>query len=444
MLKKRKISAILLMGGKGERFDTFLPKQFHNLSGKKIYLHTLAAFLKTKLFDQIILVCNKEALDIVKNEISNKIVKIIPGGDTRQQSSYNGLISCDKNTDIVVIHDAVRPFISKRIILENIKGAIKHKAVDTCIDTFDTIVQKDSSNFIKDIPKRSSLLRGQTPQSFNYKLILEAHKKALKDNIFNSSDDCSLALRLGTKIYIVQGDDLNIKITNKLDLYIAEQLFRYQTASLEKNQRSLENKTFVVIGGSGGIGSQIIKLLKKEKAKVISLYRSSDLPLNLIYPSSIRKAFLTIYNRYGKIDGLINAAGFLKVSSLKKLTIKEIEELIDINYKGLILSCKEAKIKNKGHIINISSSSCFKGRKNFSIYSSCKAGVVNFTQALSEEFPNMKINTIIPERTNTAMRRDNFPNENPKSLLSPQKVAKAVIDLLKNNELTGSIIEVKK
>lgn len=446
---KSKVTAILLMAGQGQRFNESLPKQFHNLSGKKIYLHTLDAFLKITMIDQIILVCNNEAINALKEELrSNNIpktkVKVVEGGKTRQESSYRGLLSCNKQTDIVVIHDAVRPFVSSRIILENIEKAKHYKAVDTCIETFDTIVQKNDKSFIESIPKRSTLLRGQTPQSFDYKLILKAHEKALAEGKENSSDDCQLAINIGAKVYIVKGEDFNIKITNKLDLFIAEQLFRTMTTALSKNENDLKGKTYVVVGGTGGIGKEIINLLKKEDAKAIALSSSSEIKLDLRDLRSIKEAFNKIYKLHGKIDGLINSAGVLKIAPLKDLSHEEILKLIEVNFSGLIFSCKEAKIKDNGHIINIGSSACFKGRENSSIYSSCKAAILNFSQALAEELPKMKINIIIPERTDTKMRRENFPNENPKNLLSPKKVAETVINLLKREELTGNIIEVKK
>ena len=129
---------------------------------------------------------------------------------------------------------------------------------------------------------------------------------------------------------------------------------------------------------------------------------------------------------------------------MQKLTPLEIEKTIRINLTGLILCCKEAKLKKDAHIINISSSSYSRGRKNASIYSSAKAAVVNFTQALSQELPNLKINVVAPGRTNTNMRRDNFKDENINTLLSPSDVAKEVISLLKESSLTSSIVEIKK
>jgi ribitol-5-phosphate 2-dehydrogenase (NADP+) / D-ribitol-5-phosphate cytidylyltransferase len=443
MYKNFKFSLILLLSGEGARFGSDKPKQFHNLSGKKIYLHALDTFYNLKIFDEIILVCLKDWIEIVKNEVSNyENIKIIAGGAKRQQSSYLGLLNCS-NPDYVLFHDAVRPFVSKRIILENLDKVIKYKAVDTCIKSTDTLVEIDKENNIERIPNRASLLRGQTPQTFEYSLILNAHKNAFTDNNLSATDDCQLVIDK-TKIHVVLGDENNLKITTKLDLFIAEQIFRMQNIDLTSSSKEdLSNKVFAVVGATGGIGKQIVNYLKKEKAIVLELSRSSEHKIDLKNFKSIKLAFQKIFEKYGEISGLINAAGLFLVKPLKDTTKKEIDDLIRINLTGLIYCCKEAKISNNGHIINISSSSYFMGRKNYGVYSATKAAIVNFTQSLAEEYPNIKINTIVPQRTNTLMRKKYFPDEDENLLLDPKEIASGVIEILKNN-ITGSIIEIKK
>lgn len=218
------VKALLLMGGRGTRFKSSLPKQFHKVAGKKIYLHTLERFLEAGLFQEIILVCTKEWVEEVRQEAGNHLVRVIPGGETRQESSYLGLLACGEKTDLVVIHDAVRPFVSERILKENIDACKKYGAVDTCIPSTDTLVKTVDGEQIDAIPPRAHYLRGQTPQSFHYTLILDAHQKALGCGLV-ATDDCSLALAAGKNVQIVQGDEANIKITTDLDLYLAEQLF---------------------------------------------------------------------------------------------------------------------------------------------------------------------------------------------------------------------------
>jgi 2-C-methyl-D-erythritol 4-phosphate cytidylyltransferase len=209
-----KIGAILLMAGSGERFGNPTPKQFLPLLGKPLYTYALQTLRNSHLFDEIILVSHP---DYPIPEAS------IPGGKTRQESSYLGLQAFITPPDIVLIHDAVRPFITLEILQNNIQGAIKHGAIDTCIPSADTLVYAPQ-NIITDIPLRAHFARGQTPQTFRYADILHAHTQALKAGITNATDDCQLLLRLGHPIHIVAGHETNIKITTEFDLLLAEHI----------------------------------------------------------------------------------------------------------------------------------------------------------------------------------------------------------------------------
>jgi len=238
---EQSFTAILLMAGIGSRLGNSKPKQFHLLGSKKIYLHTLETFLTSALFQQIILVCHPDWIDEVKNEIpSNETITVIPGGSTRQESSFLGLQGCNKAAQFVMIHDAVRPFVSHEILKRNIEAALKYRAVDTCIPSTDTIVHTESKEFIKSIPARKNYQRGQTPQTFDYQLIGEAHQKT---RTTASTDDCSLVLELGHPVAIVQGSEENIKITTKIDLLLAHAIYekkRLNLISLEQKNSPQE------------------------------------------------------------------------------------------------------------------------------------------------------------------------------------------------------------
>ncbi len=426
------------MGGTGVRFGSELPKQFHRLAGKKVYLYTLEAFLQSGLFEEILLVCPANWMEEVRRDIASYAVKItlVPGGKTRQESSLNGLLACGESTQIVVIHDAVRPFVSQKILRDNVLGAIEHRAVDTCIPSADTLVFAPNKKIISGIPNRSEYLRGQTPQSFAYPLILEAHLKA---DAHCSSDDCSLVLKLGHPVHLVEGSEENMKITSSLDLYLAEHLLRLRTATVLPST-SLAGKRIAVTGGTGGIGRELCRLLEQEGAIPIPLSRSSEYAVDLTCFHSAKQAF----EKIGPLDGLVNSIGLLKNKELDHLTPEEIDLLIETNLSGVIYSCKCACLKKGAHIINIASSSYARGRKNTAIYASAKAAVVNFTQGLAEEKPDLFINALVPQRTHTSMRLDNFPDEDPATLLAPDEVAKEIISLLKQSTVTGAIVEVRK
>ena len=437
MLNNFRIGAVLLMGGEGRRFGNELPKQFHRLAGKPVFIHTLEVFLQAEWIDDIILVCHPDWIHFVQDTIEKKI-RIVAGGATRQDSSLKGLKGFQIPPHVVLIHDAVRPFVTQKILEGNAKEALRWGAVDTCIPSTDTLVHAPEEQTIREIPLRDHFLRGQTPQSFQYDLILQAHEEAAKQKITNASDDCRLVLRLGKTVKVVAGDEHNIKITTELDLFLAEQLFRLRKKTVPNLLGSIEGKRFAVLGGSGGIGSSVCKLLEKEGAKAISLSRRTG--LDLTKPLSIVQAFQEI----GEIDGLINCAGALLVKPLELHSILEIETLLQVNFTGLVIACQQAKIRSGGHIINLASSSFTRGRKNYGIYSSSKAAVINFTQALAEEKPELRVHAVIPQRTKTPMRSENFPGEDTSSLLDPKEIAQTILCLLKDPLGTGSLVEVKK
>lgn len=435
-----RIAAIILIGGSGQRFGHSLPKQFHHLSGKKVYSHTLETFVQSGLFERIILVCHPDFIEQVQQETNH--VTVIAGGRTRQESSYLGILAA-AGSDIVVIHDGARPLITTDILKANIEAAIQHKAVNTCISSADTIVHSTDNAKIASIPKRSEYLRGQTPQSFAYDLILRAHLAASQSE---ATDDCQLVQNLGHPVHIVPGSENNIKITSELDLFMAEQLLRLRKVETGNNPiTSLQDKVYAITGGTGHIGQAIQQELEKAGATVISLGRSSALfPVDLCSFEQTEKAFMAIAKKYGKLDGLINSVGKLMIKSVQALAKDEVSDLINSNLTALIHACKLAPLKENASIINIASSSYTRGRKDYAIYSSAKAAVVNFTQGLAAECPQMKINALVPSRVNSPMRAHNFPDDVLSTLLDPLDVAKAALNLLQNTHLTGSILEVRK
>lgn len=219
--------AIILASGTGERAGLNIPKQFACISGKTILEYSIEAFNNHPDIGGIVIVSNPKFIDMTKEIINKnsykKIIDILPGGETRQQSSYIGVFSINDSNANVLIHDAVRPFITKDIIDECIHSLNKYKAVNVAIESSDTIVEIDNNNIIKSVPDRKYLRRCQTPQCFNINLIKKAHELAKNDNISNITDDCGLILKYNlSDIYVVNGSTDNIKITYPIDLSIAE------------------------------------------------------------------------------------------------------------------------------------------------------------------------------------------------------------------------------
>lgn len=447
-----KKAAILLTGGSGIRFGSPFPKQFHRMSGKPIYLHTLEKFLEIREFDKIILPVPQEWQEEVSTYIDSlnyqDTVVVISGGTTRQHSSYLALLACPPDTDYVVIHDAVRPFVSETLLKQNLQAVLLHKAVDTCIPSADTLVHSKEGNLIDAIPNRTEFLRGQTPQSFAFKLILEAHEKAISEKVDNASDDCALVLRLGHPVKIIPGEDFNIKITTEFDLFLAEQILSHpkpEQSCLPFLKTPLIGKCFAVTGATGGIGKALCHKLTELGATPIEISQTAKLlQADLTKHAEVQKVFETIANTYGAIDGLINGVGTFQVKDFHSLSEEEIKQTIDSNLTSVIYCCRYAQIKQGGHIVNISSSSYSKGRKESLIYSASKAAVVNFTQGLAEARPDLYVNVVVPQRTDTPLRKSQYPLEDQSSLIKPEEIADKISHLLEHSSCTGTILEVRK
>ncbi len=222
-----KTVAIIVAGGSGKRIEGKLPKQFLTLGDKPILAHTIGKFERCDLVDEIVLVVPEDHLGycsqaIVEKYSLGKIRRIICGGKERQDSVYQGLKVCSDNTSMVAIHDGVRPLISTDKIADSIRLCQQKKAVIMAVPAKDTIKRVEEGSVVTTLD-RKKLWLVQTPQVFEYKLILDAYEKAIFDN-FRGTDDSALVERLGCEVAVLEGEYQNIKITTVEDLIIAEKL----------------------------------------------------------------------------------------------------------------------------------------------------------------------------------------------------------------------------
>lgn len=447
------IKAIILASGSGTRFNDSQPKQFAKLAGLPVLVHTLKVFESSRQITGIVVVTQEEYVEQIwkladQNGLS-KVVKVVVGGATRQESSFIGISCCDSDTDYVLIHDSVRPFVTNRIIADLVAAVIDHKAVDTVIPSADTIVEVDQDGYISSIPDRSRLRRGQTPQAFSHDLILAAHQKAMADGLENATDDCSLVLRLGYKVYVVNGDEQNIKITFPLDLHIADKLFQLKTRATDEQDdwSSLRGKVFIVIGGTSGIGLKLVEQLQQFEAVVYPFSRSTFPSVDVTSLDSVKNCIETVVAETGKIDFVINCSGDLIRRNVENMTIDEWQHILNTNITGNFMVAKAViplfKSQNEGALFVVGSSSYTKGREGYAAYSSSKAALVNFCQALAEELSpwNIRVNVVSPGRVNTPMRFRNFGQEAPMSLLDAEYVACEIIKALLT-DTTGSVFEI--
>lgn len=222
---------VIVAAGTGSRMKMGINKQFIKLEGKEIIAYTIEKFYNNSNIEDIVVVVKEDESEFFKKEILDKYnfknIKIAYGGKERQDSVYNGLKSLDKKCDVVLIHDGARPFVSDKIIDNCIEEVKEHKAIVVGVPVKDTIKIIDNDKNIVDTPNRSVLWAVQTPQTFDYNILIDAYKDAFKSG-FYGTDDAMLVERIGYKVKMVEGSYNNIKITTKEDLSVGSQILKIQ------------------------------------------------------------------------------------------------------------------------------------------------------------------------------------------------------------------------
>lgn len=216
------IKVIIPASGTGERFGGKIPKQFLKISGREIIAHSLEKFNKLSSVDEIIISTKLEYFvkisAIIKKYNLKKVKKIVEGGKRRQDSVYNALINLDcSKDDLIIIHDAVRPFISRNKIIELINKSSKENCVIPGLKISDTIKRASVSGIVEETIDRSNLWLIQTPQAFRFHVLKNSFDKANSEN-FTGTDESSIVENAGYKVKIIEGEKDNIKITKPEDL----------------------------------------------------------------------------------------------------------------------------------------------------------------------------------------------------------------------------------
>lgn len=447
--------AVILAGGTGIRLEKSLPKQFFKVAGKMVVEHAVDAFERNELIDEIAIVSNKHYLFMIEDMIIKnqwkKVKRVLVGGKERYHSSLAAINAYEELKEAnLIFHDAARPLISQRIINDVVQAMQHYQAVDVAINSADTIIEVEN-NIIKEIPERIKMRRGQTPQGFRQELIAKAYKLALQDQNFKATDDCGVVKKYlpQENIYVVDGEEVNMKLTYPEDTYLLDKLFQLRSVEIQDTQLSkaaLSDKVMVVFGGSYGIGKSIVDLGKANGIRVYSFSRSQN-NVDVSNVDAVKNALESVFQTEHKIDFVINAAGILHKEPLEIMNYQNILDSINVNYLGMVhiaLASLPYLKESKGHILFFTSSSYTRGRAFYSIYSSGKAAVVNFVQAISQEWETLgiKVNCMNPERTQTPMRIKNFGNEPEDTLLKPETVALRCIQTLLSN-YTGQVIDVR-
>lgn len=451
--------AVILAGGVGSRLGLDKPKQFMKIAGKTVLEHTVDEFQKHELIDEIVIVMHANYVHDAENMVLkngwNKVRKVLNGGKERYESSLvaiNAYKNYNNKDDLnFIFHDAVRPLVGKRIIDDTIAALQEHDAIDVAIPSADTIIKLDATKqFIDIIPDRNYLHRGQTPQAFKFNVIAKAYKLAMQDPNMQTTDDCGIVRKYlpEVPVYVVRGTEQNVKLTYPEDIYVLDKLFQIKSAKTDKNINltQFKGKVMVVFGGNSGIGLDMIKIAAKHGAKCYAFSRSAN-NTDISKIEDVKKALKEVVGKEGKIDYVVNSAAVLNKEPIMHLDSSTIESIININYKGMVnvtVSAYEYVKASKGAILQFTSSSYTRGRANYALYSSTKAAVVNFVQAIAEEWQQdeIRVNCINPQRTKTPMRTANFGIEPENTLLKSKEVAKVSLETLLSS-FSGNVVDIK-
>ena len=226
-MKKEKNTAIVLAAGQGKRMHSKIQKQFLEIGGKPVLYYSLRCFQDSPLIDDIILVTGEDALSYCRSEIVDrygftKVSRIVQGGKERYDSVYAGLLACE-DTDYVLIHDGARPFITEEILRRGMEGVKETGACVIGMPSKDTVKLSDAAGFVSETPDRKTVWTIQTPQIFSYNLIKSAHDSIRRKDMSQITDDAMVVEQeSGTRIRLVEGSYMNLKITTPEDLNVAE------------------------------------------------------------------------------------------------------------------------------------------------------------------------------------------------------------------------------
>lgn len=225
--------ALIMAGGIGSRMENAcVPKQFLPLGNKPVIIHTAEKFCKMKEFEKILILCSQDRKDYTKKLLSEylpeeKRTVVLCGGDDRNGTLMKGIEYIEENpgldeNTVVVTHDAVRPFVTERMIRESIGFAKDYGACCAVIPETDTVIESKDGKTSSAVPDRSELFRAQTPQSFKAELFKDCISRLTAEEKSTLTDACKIFTLCGHKVHLFSGDTRNIKITYPLDLKIAE------------------------------------------------------------------------------------------------------------------------------------------------------------------------------------------------------------------------------
>ena len=461
--KPNKNVGVILASGIGERSGFARPKQLVKLAGRPVIAHALERFQAHEGIEEIAIVTNDRCMgeieDLISSHRLSKVACVLRGGGERFESSLAAIRAYEPQSGThdlrLLFHDAVRPLVSHAIISRVIEALDHYDAVDVALTVPDTVILADpSASTITEIADRRFVRLGQTPQGFTYDLIKEAYDRALRDPKFKTTDDCGVVVNYMPEVpvYVVEGEPSNMKLTFPNDLMILDKFMqsnagRHVEAPGETVRLGrLRDRGIAIIGGTSGIGASMTKIAAAHGARVSVAGRSTGLDIS--DGEAVAQWLGQLRDSNGPIHAVVNAAAVLDRRPLMTMSLAQIGASVATNFTGALnvaWSSFPHLSETRGHLMLFASSSYTYGRALYSTYSASKAGVVNLTQALADEWAEVgiKVNCVNPERARTPMRTKAFGNEAPDTLLDPDEVARKALGILIGDS-SGIIYDIVK
>ncbi|MEO5884483.1 MAG: SDR family oxidoreductase, partial [Candidatus Limnocylindrales bacterium] len=349
---------------------------------------------------------------------------------------------------------AVRPLVPVEVIARAIEPVAAGIAdsTDTVIPSADTLVIVDGDAVVE-IPDRARYRRGQTPQVFRKAILSRAYAAAAVAGDLTATDDCSLVLRHipGARVLAVAGDEVNLKITTRIDLVLADRMLQMRTVRPTAEHAaaaigSLEGARMYVVGGTTGIGQGIAEEARAQGAVVEVDGRSMGLDVRRY--AGVAGRLDAAAARLGGLDHVVVTAGVLRIGRVDETDPEDLAEIIDVNLTGSLNVARAAYPHlraSRGSLTVFASSSFTRGRPDYVAYSASKAAIANLAQGLAEEWAEegIRVNAVSPERTDTPMRRKAFPDEARSGMLTTPEVATATLGMIVSG-LTGQVFDIKR
>lgn len=447
--------AVILAGGVGSRLGASVPKQFFQVAGKTVIEHTVDVFERNGRIDEIAIVIHPLYVDFMEQlTLKNtwkKVTRILKGGEERYFSSLAAIRAYEGVPDACLIfHDAVRPLIGQQVIHAVTDALQRYNAVAVAVPATDTIFQVNpEGTLITDIPSRKLLRRGQTPQAFRLHTISKAYGLALRDPHFVCTDDCGTVIQYlpDEPIYVVPGEESNLKLTYKEDAFLLDTLFQLRSHAVPETMdySRLKDKVMVVFGGSSGSGQQLVRMAAAHGARVFPF---SSAGTDISRWDAVDKAFAEVSAQTGgRVDCVVNMAAMQANAPLASMDRERINTIIATNYNGMVHVASAAYPylqRSRGQLLLCIYSSNIQWKAFCSLCSSTKAATVGFMQALAQEWEadGIRVNAITPERIDNPMWIRNFGIEPENTLLSDETLAGASLQTLLS-EATGRVVNVK-